>query len=99
MSGKQSRRYRALAYAYATKTGVWKKGENDLKAARPWWRKVLDAILPAFTRKHREAESRTVGWWYKRTLKHIARNYAAWLADPDRLALERARKRMARRKV
>lgn len=98
MSGKKSRQYRAAAYAYASHNGVFAKGQKDIQASLPWWRRILDAILPVFTRKPRAAEDRMLSWWYKRTLKHLARGYAAYVNDPDRAAFERAKRKIAKRR-
>lgn len=99
MNGKQAKKYRAMAHSYAVGNKVFAKGRDDLKAARPWWRRLLDALFPMFTAKHRENDDKTLGLWYKRTLKHLAHRYSAYMNDPDRLALERAKRKMRRDKL
>lgn len=63
MSGKQSRRARALAHAEAERSGIWKKDEASVFAK--WWRRLLAFLFPRLRRRYLDA----VGRWYKRTLK------------------------------
>jgi hypothetical protein len=63
VSGKQSRRARALAHAEAERQGLWKKGEAGVFAK--WWRRLLARFFPRLRRRYLDA----VGRWYKRTLK------------------------------
>ena len=106
MSSKQSRRFRAAAYAEAQRLGLWKKGETQVFGGFQGFFRRLFA---------RRRWTGIVGRWYKSNLKRFAKlaaNYVHSGQDQKdflerrrfdkvrrRLAIKRNREALERRKA
>ena len=89
MSGRKSREYRTYAMMNARRNNVFKAGADGFMK---WYRRLMAAIFPKARRKY----NHTIGWWFKRWIKHEAKRIAIIDRDPDTKAFMAARKKMAK---
>lgn len=92
MSGKVEKRYRAAAYAEASRRQLWKKGEDSFMR---WYRRLLAWLFPRLRRRYFDL----IGRWYKRNLKSFARQARAFMHDRDAQAFAAAQRKAEKKRV